>query len=54
MTWPIVRSLQVKEQLEGVTAIWCKCSSFFGVVVWNVAAQSILTQQPNGSRLAFH
>ena len=29
-TCPLVLSLKVKEQLEGVTAIWCKCSSFFG------------------------
>jgi hypothetical protein len=26
---PLVLSLKVKEQVEGVTAIWCKCSSFF-------------------------
>jgi hypothetical protein len=27
---PLVLSLKVKEQIEGFTAIWCKCSSFFG------------------------
>jgi hypothetical protein len=29
-TCPLVLSLKVKEQLEGVTAIWCTFGSFLG------------------------
>jgi hypothetical protein len=45
MKCPLLLNLKGKEQLEGFTAIWCKCSLFWGAAVWKVVAQSKITSK---------